>query len=243
MRFAAILVAAAGLLASVPTLAADRALCSDWPGVGSPCGGGDGDRPLTLGIGSMALDLDGTNLAFDYARYLERKPLRVRGQLVKAYLVDYATDADLTVSGSVRAFVSMHGVTQLKAVPLILEIIGLSIGMVAAVAAVIGLALGVGALAVGAGLGAGAAFAITAASVLCNAASQENSAVYTSSASGTMKLRRGAGGPTRGVYVTSDSVTKKGLQGDAIVSRDETFEPFFSKLSSQIESELAAGQP
>lgn len=61
---------------------------------------------LTLGIGALFSKHDGTTESFAFARYLRAHPLATRCGPLAVHLVDYPTDADFYLSGSVDSSLS-----------------------------------------------------------------------------------------------------------------------------------------
>ncbi|OGQ89506.1 MAG: hypothetical protein A2289_05855 [Deltaproteobacteria bacterium RIFOXYA12_FULL_58_15] len=64
-------------------------------------GGPLGPRRVTLGIGSIINEMDGTSESFSLWRYLKEHPLELDGRPVDVRLVSSVIDADLTVNGTV----------------------------------------------------------------------------------------------------------------------------------------------
>lgn len=64
------------------------------------------ERPLTLGIGRITLEYDGTEAAFYLARFLKKHPVKVSCGRVAAQLVDYPADSEFAVFGKIRGSIT-----------------------------------------------------------------------------------------------------------------------------------------
>ena len=97
--------------AEAPTLLArpayTRPLANEWltgavaSAVGATSKASAGTRVITLGVGSISVEQDGTSASFDLARYLRERPLRTACGEVTVRLIDYPTEADYSVAGRV----------------------------------------------------------------------------------------------------------------------------------------------
>jgi len=67
-------------------------------------------HPLTLGIGSVLVEADGSNASFDAVAYFSNvKPLQSGGQNVRVVPIDFPTDTDYALSGKIEGPISYSG--------------------------------------------------------------------------------------------------------------------------------------